>query len=323
MALNLFTINRLPVCINFSQALSSLKKARSAENASQELRYFLQPEGVAGSSIPYGANTTVGNFAVSADASIYYETYGKGEPLVVLHGGAVGSAYELGTLIDRLRETFTVIVVSTRGHGRSEIGTEPLSIEQKVRDVLAVIDAAAGKRPVRILGFSDGAYTALMLASLHPERVERIAAIGAGTLKPGFFTAGTLRVSDIEKADKAFVDQQRGLMPEPDRLQEFWTAYMDFWSKTEVGKELLSAIRCPVLLIAGDEDDHAPAATVLQAHAWIPNSRLCIVPKAWHAAFLDNFAVTWAAIEPFMSAKASALEPSRKVPMNSEFTLTS
>ena len=301
----------------FAAILAALSPASHAD----QIRYFMQPSGISGSSTAYGNNAAAGRYVRSDGARIYYETYGSGEPVIVLHGGGVGTPYELGALIDRLRSHYRVTVVSSRGHGRSEIGSGPMSLEQKAADVLAVIRAVTD-RPARIIGFSDGGFTALQLASSHPVAVDRIAVIGAGTLARGFFSAGSLKVADIEHLDKAFLDQQRRIMPEPGRLQEFWDAYTEFWSRTEVGKPLLSAISCPVLLIAGDEDDHAPAATVLQAHEWIANSRLCIVPNAWHTAFLDNLPVVWAALEPFVRAGRSSLRPSRKVPANSSFHLS-
>ena len=89
----------------------------------------------------------------------------------------------------------------------------------------------------------------------------------------------------------------------------------------EIGKVLFSAIRCPVLLIAGDEDDHAPVLTVLEAHQFLPNSRLCIVPKAWHTAFLDNYPVTWAAIDAFVHSDSKELVSSKKLVCNNQWFL--
>ena len=278
------------------------------------LRYFTQPPGVSGSAAPYGDNPAAGAYAQAEDAKIYYETYGEGRPLFVFHGGGVGSPYELGRMLDELRKHFQVVVVSTRGHGRSEIGTEPLTYEQKAEDMLAVMRAVTDK-PAPVLGFSDGAYAAYKLAAMHPETVERIAAIGAGALEPGAFPPD-MRVEDMERIDRAYVDQLRRLMPEPERLQEFWTAYMAFWSRMRVGREVFEAIRCPVLLLTGDEDDHAPVLSVLAAHQMIPNSRLCVAPKAWHTAFLDNFPVTWAAIEQFLLAELDTLRPAKKLEQN-------
>lgn len=288
-------------------------EAAAIANQVRQLRYFTQPAGVKGSATPYGNNARAGHYVQAGDAKIYYEVYGKGKPLVVLHGGGVGSSYELGRLLDLLRKDFKVVAVTTRGHGRSEIGREPLTYEQKAQDVLAVLKEITDE-PVILFGFSDGAYTSYKVAAMYPDRVERVVAIGAGTLQPGYFPPD-MKVEDLEKADKAFMDQLRKLMPEPDRLQEFMSGYMAFWNKMRVDEDPLAQIKCPVLLIAGDEDDHAPLKTMQEAFQMIPDSRLCIVPKAWHTAFLDNFDVTWAAMKPFVYADVNTLRPSKKVIM--------
>ena len=277
-------------------------------------RYFMQGDNP-GSSTPYGDNLKFGKCAQADDAKIYYEVYGKGAPILILHGGGVGSPYELGRILDELKKSHKLIVMSTRGHGRSEIGHSPLTYKQKADDALAVLDDAKISAPVQILGFSDGAYTAYEIAALYPERVERITAIGAGTLQAGYFS-GEMKLSDLEAIDKKFVDEQKKIRPEPERWQEFCNAYMKFWSSHSVGAETFEKIKCPVLLIVGDEDDHAPVITVLAAHQLIENSRLCVVPKAWHSAFLDNYDVTATAIFQFVNAPRETLTPSKKVKSN-------
>lgn len=277
-------------------------------------RYFMQGD-AQGSSTPYGDNLKVGNYAQTSDAKIYYEVYGKGEPILILHGGGVGTPYEMGKIIDVLKENHKVIVMSTRGHGRSEIGHTPLTYRQKADDAIAILNAV-GEKSVQIVGFSDGAYTAYEIAALYPERVERIAAIGAGTLQAGFFS-GEMKLSDLEKIDAKFIDEQKKIRPEPERWQEFCNDYMNFWSKMSVGEETFGKIKCPVLLIVGDEDDHAPVITVLQAHQMLENSRLCVIPKAWHSAFLDNYELTSAAIFQFVNSPLKNLTGSKKVDYNS------
>lgn len=300
------------ICMNFE------KIAYASENIpgqGQKLRYFMQPTNIKGSSTPYGDNPVAGRYVQSDDAKIYYEVYGDGKPIFVFQGGGVGSPYELGNVIDMLRKRFKVIVASTRGHGRSEIGHTPLTYAQKANDMLAVMKKNSNCA-APIFGFSDGAYTAYKLASMYPEAVERIVALGAGTLKTGYFPA-TMSVASLEKRDKKYVEQMKRLMPEPQRLQEFLNNYMAFWNKMSVGKELFNSIKCPVLLIVGDEDDHAPVKTVLEAHQMIQNSRLCVVPKAWHTAFLDNFPIVSLATSQFMDADLSSLVSSKKVKQNS------
>lgn len=298
---------------------ANIADAKEKQN-NVSLHYFTQGNKAQPSKTPYGNNLSAGHYVQADDARIYYEVY---EPerksknaatVFVFHGGGVGTPFEMGQLIDALRKDRKVAVVSTRGHGRSEIGTKPLTYEQKANDMLAVMRAVTDK-PATLVGFSDGAYTAYKVAAMYPETVERIVTIGAGSLEKGFFS-GELKVSDLEKIDKAFVDQQKALMPEPERWQEFCTNYMKFWNRTEVGKDLFGSIKCPVLLIAGDEDDHAPLVTMVAAHQMIPDSRLCIVPKAWHTAFLDNFPVTWAAMDGFIHADRNSFQRSRKVEYN-------
>ena len=191
-----------------------------------------------------------------------------------------------------------------------------MTFEQKVDDALAVLDEVT-RQPVQIIGFSDGAYTAYKIAELYPDRVERIVAIGAGTLEKGFFPS-EMNFSELEKFDEQFFAEQRKIRPEAERWEEFMSDYMKFWNRQSFGAETFGEIKCPVLLMVGDEDDHAPVITVLAAHQMIENSRLCVVPKAWHSAFLDNYAVTAPALRQFIESPLKDLVTSKKVDYNSK-----
>ena len=278
-------------------------------------KYFMQGNKV-GSETPYGNNVAIGQYIDVGDAKIYYEVYGEGKPIFIFHGGGVGSSYELGRIIDDLRQNYQVIAVTTRGHGRSEIGRDPLSYEQKANDMATVMKSITNT-PAQIIGFSDGAYTAYKVAAMYPELVDRIVAIGAGTLKKGYFS-GEMKLEDMRKIDPEYIDFEQQIRPEPNRTQEFYDSYMKFWNGMSVGKEVFSKIKCPVLLMVGDEDDHAPVVTVLEAHQLIPNSRLCVIPKAWHSAFNDNYDVVRPAILQFVTASIEDLKSSTKVEYNSK-----
>ena len=137
--------------------------------------------------IPYGNNPKAGHYVQADDAKLYYEVYGEGEPLIILHGGILGYMDEMTDFIDRLQKDYQVIAMATRGHGKSEIGSKPITYERRANDVLAVINAVT-QDSVTVLGFSDGAYTAYKVASLFPERVKKMVAIGAGEQTPGLRT---------------------------------------------------------------------------------------------------------------------------------------
>ena len=278
-------------------------------------RWFLQGERK-GSDTPYGDEVSCGKYAEAEGdgAKLYYEVYGEGAPLFILHGGGVGCAYEMGSIIDKLREEgkHKIVVVATRGHGRSELGREKMSFEQRAKDVASIIrkEVPSGTR-VAFIGFSDGGYSALALAVHYPELVERVATIGVGTVKPGAYNP-EVNVEDWCKFDPAFAEHMKNVMPEFGRWQEFASDYMGFWSKQSLGRGFFGRVSCPVLLIAGDEDDHAPLQTVVDAYMMIPHSRLSIIPKAWHTCFLDNFDATWDAIKPFVMDPIESLQPSKK-----------
>ncbi|RYF37996.1 MAG: alpha/beta hydrolase, partial [Chitinophagaceae bacterium] len=159
----------------------------SQAQAPTKLRHFMQAAPTPAGAIPYGANPKAGRYVNVGDAKIYYEVYGKGAPIVVLHGGIVGSTYEMHPFIDSLKKSYLVIAVTTRGHGKSEMGSEAPTYQRKAEDVMAVINAVT-KDSVMVLGFSDGAYTGYFLATAHPEKVKKLIAIGAGEWKQGFRT---------------------------------------------------------------------------------------------------------------------------------------
>ncbi|MFW9951686.1 MAG: alpha/beta fold hydrolase, partial [Candidatus Thorarchaeota archaeon] len=77
--------------------------------------------------IPYGNNPVVGRYIQTDDAKIYYEIYGEGEPLVLIHGSLYGYIDEFKTVLPDLTERFKVIAVALRGHGKSEIGDQDFS----------------------------------------------------------------------------------------------------------------------------------------------------------------------------------------------------
>lgn len=265
----------------------------------QVLRYFGQTDSSYRSRVPYGNNPAAGHHADSDGTRIYYEVYGQGEPVVILHGGLVGSMAEMGEFIDRLSGSHQVIAIATRGHGKSEIGHETPSYARKARDVLNVLNQVT-KQPVTVIGFSDGAYTGYFLAAEHPARVKKLVAIGAGEWKKGFrHFGGTF--ADVRKSDPAYWQQQMQIRPEPGRVDVWYQSSLAYFNSLVVDKSVLGRIRVPVLVMAGEDDANAPLGTVIAAWRMIPHAQLAIIPGVPHAAFLVNFPAVWASMQPFLA----------------------
>jgi len=272
--------------------------AYSQKQPTKPLRHFMQTAPLPANETQYGANPKAGHYIKSGDAKIYYEVYGKGKPLVILHGGIVGSTFEMHEFIDSLSKSYQVIAVSTRGHGKSEMGSQIPSYEIKAEDVNAIINAEV-KDSVTVLGFSDGAYTGYFLAAAHPEKVKKLIAIGAGEWKQGFREFNNNR-NLFFSLDSLYFKQQLALMPEPQRYDEWLETLNKYYNLVNVGKETLSHIQCPVLVMAGELDQNAPLKTVIAAYEIIPHAQLSIIPNAPHPAFLVNFPAVWTSMLPFL-----------------------
>jgi pimeloyl-ACP methyl ester carboxylesterase len=110
-------------------------------------------------------------------ARIWYGTAGKGEPVILLHGG-MESSLSWGNQLPALIKTHhEVILIDSRGHGRSTLGPYPLSYERMQSDVLAVMDTLHLKS-ASFVGWSDGANIGLIMSMKNPERVNSVYAFG-------------------------------------------------------------------------------------------------------------------------------------------------
>ena len=281
-------------------AALSLTSVMSLNNSEVEaLKYFSQTTQMPSSATPYGDNQTAAHYAKADNAKIYYEVYGKGEPVIILHGGGLGCAYEMGCFIDKLKDSYQVIVISTRGHGKSEIGHKPFSLTQRADDINAVIKDAGIKKPAVIIGFSDGGYSGYSFAANYPQSVKKLVTIGAGeVLQTNKFFVFDL--NEWRKFDADFINQQQSLMPEPQRWSDMLKMYADMWNGAVISKDLFAKVKCPVLVINGENDINSPMTTAIAAYYELPNSNLSIIPNAPHPCFITNFDAVWSVIKPFI-----------------------
>ena len=126
---------------------------------------------VYGQEIKYGSNS--GKQLTIKDTKIYYEEYGSGLPLLLLHGG-FGSIHDFEQVIPGLANHFRVIAVDSPGHGRSE-QADSLSFELMANYISEMIDKLQ-LDSVYVIGYSDGGITALLLASRQHTKVKRVIA---------------------------------------------------------------------------------------------------------------------------------------------------
>ncbi len=236
--------------------------------------------------VVYGNNPQAGHYLNVGDARIYYEVYGQGKPIVLLHGGLFGYINEYEHLIPKLSEKFQVIAIATRGHGKSELGTKPLSYPLFAEDTYAVIRHLT-KDSVTVIGFSDGADQAYYLATRHPEAVKRLVAI-SGNLGTYDMTEESknsikqLSAEMLEKDMQGFVSERKKLMPQPELFGKFVTDLLKVWNQPHyIDEATFSKIGCPTLIVAG-EKDVSPIERFVMMHRMLKNSQLAIVPGSDH-----------------------------------------
>ena len=212
----------------------------------------------------YGKNKN-GKYIDLKDAKIYYEEYGKGQPLLFLHGNN-GSISDFSQQIPFFAKHYRVIAIDTRGQGRSTDLTQDTYSYQKFAADLYQVTKSLNLEQVDIVGWSDGGNTALIFNYEHPEMVNRVVAIGAN-MNP---------VGVKEKLIESLKKQIAGNDPKTNqRLIQLMLDHPDIKSNQ------LSLIINPVLIVAGSDDVIKDEHTRL-IHKLIRNSELAIIPNATH-----------------------------------------
>lgn len=259
---------------------------------------------------PYGANAAAGHFLEAGDARIYYEIYGSGgTPLVLLHGGLYGYIDEFADLIAEESLHREVIAIATRGHGKSEIGTQPFSYSLFANDALAVIHRETSGK-IDLLGFSDGAITSYILAGEHPELVHKLVAMG-GPRGEKDWTAEALaefkksRPSDVERDSPKFVADRRKLMPEPGRWEEFVARVFHLEDGLEhVTDQQIRSIQTPTLILAGDHDPYNRTEKFVEIYRLLPQGQLAVIPGCGHVVLDCKPRLTIETVRTFLDSSA-------------------
>lgn len=231
-------------------------------------------------------------------AKIHYAQWGHGRPVILLHGGPANSDY-LAHQVRDLKRDHRVIVIDTRGHGRSTTDGRPLGYDMFADDVVGVMNALH-VRKADFLGWSDGGITALDVSMRYPERVKKVVAFGANT-----DTRGTFSDADRKPAFAAFLAraeaEYRALSSTPEGFAALGDQLGDMYStQPNWTPAQLRTIKAPVLIMAGDHDEAIkPEHTRYMAHA-IPGAELRVLPNTSHFAFLQDPAGFNGAVRAFL-----------------------
>jgi len=211
------------------------------------------------------------------DVTIYYETFGSGPPVLVLHGG-LGSLVDMRYQIESLAKNHRVVAPDSRGQGRSTDSAAPLSYVDMAEDMRAVLDRLAISR-ADVVGWSDGGIIGLTLALRYPARVGRLVVIGAN-----FDPSGLVNLPSPEPSVPPTPRRYSWTAPDPAHWPVLYRKVTGMWrTQPHYTLQELGTIRSPTLVMAGEFDVIRRAHTDVLA-ASIPGAQEYIIPGASHRA---------------------------------------
>jgi pimeloyl-ACP methyl ester carboxylesterase len=216
---------------------------------------------------------------------LWYAEFGHGAPIILVHGGLANSDY-WGLQVPVLAAHYHVIVLDSRGHGRSSRTDAPIGYDLMSSDVLALMDYLRIRRAA-LIGWSDGAIIGLDIAIHHPERLTRLFAFAANSDPSG--------VKDVSKSPVFNAFEQRAaneyarLSPTPTEFTAFVANIEHMWaSEPRFSDDQLSHITVPTWIVDGDHDEAIKRENIDHMAAMIPGSGELILPAASHFAFIQD-----------------------------------
>jgi pimeloyl-ACP methyl ester carboxylesterase len=221
-----------------------------------------------------GNNAAVGKYLNTRGIKLYYEIYGKGEPLLLIHGNG-GSMKAFKYQIDYFSKKYKVIGVDSRAQGKSVDTTSVLTYEMMADDFNALLDSLKIDA-ANVIGWSDGGINGLLLAIRHPKKVKKLAITGANLVPDtSVFTPYN---NQMNESDLAKLRSQKQDAKTSNAIKVIHMMQIE----PNISLADLHTIQCPVLVMGGDNDLIKPSHT-LQIYDNIPQAYLWIMPFSGHA----------------------------------------
>ncbi|HTN45649.1 MAG TPA: alpha/beta hydrolase [Flavipsychrobacter sp.] len=225
----------------------------------------------------YGNNPAAGHYILLNGAKHYYEVYGEGKPLLLIHGNSTpirGWAPQ----IDFFSRKYKVYAIDCRGRGKSELGKDSLTYIQQAKDMAQFIEKL-GLDSVTVIGKSDGGIIALLMGIYYPAHLKRLVAYSAN-MSPDTSAVYPETAKDAHdkrvEADGMLVrkDTSKNWLVEQQRYR-----MMEYQPHVTAGD--LQKISVPVLVMSNDRD------VIREEHTFfiyrnIPKANLCILPNQQH-----------------------------------------
>lgn len=241
-----------------------------------------------------------------AGAALYYEAIGRDDapPVVLLHGG-LGTLADFNALLPFFAQSFRVLAIDSRGHGRSTLGAEALSYARLEVDVL-LVTRQLGIDRFSVVGFSDGGVVGLRLAARARTNLIKLAVLGTphrlGPNDPLRARLASVTPASWRAKFPETAERYERVNPAPD-FDALVRASVPMWIDTSQAGYPADAVRgitCPTLVARGDDDPLVSRALTYDLVEQLPRARFLNVPFAGHELHKDQPAVVGPVLERFL-----------------------
>lgn len=244
-------------------------------------------------------------YAPLADLSVYYEVHGTGQPLVLLHGGALTIDLSFRDVLGPLAERAQVIAIELQGHGHTADRERAGSIAEFAVDVVGVLDHLGVER-ADFLGYSLGGLVAVQVAVDFPDRVGKVIAAATHFHPDGYKAEITDPAQDspllpTEADFAAMVEHYRAVAPDPDHFEAFLENLQvvvhgwEGWTPEQLGR-----IGAEVLLVVGDKDfirlEHA-----VEFYGHLRHGHLAVLPQTMHMRIMNRPELVLPMVDRFLA----------------------
>ena len=216
---------------------------------------------------------------------IWYATFGRGEPVILLHGGLVNSNW-WGNQVRELQKHYQVVVMDSRGHGRSTRNAEPFGYDLMASDVIGLMDFLKIPKAA-LVGWSDGAIIGLDIAMKHPERLTKLFAFAANSDPSGVadISGNPVVTAATARAEKEYEQ----LSTAPGEFPAFVAQITKMWeTQPNWTADDLKKITVPTWIVDGDRDEMIKRENTEFMAAQIPEAGLLLQPGVSHFSVLQD-----------------------------------
>ena len=268
-------------------------------------------------------------YVAANGVNYWFQIHGKGEPLLLLHGGLMRTDL-FGSVLTKLAESRRVIGVDLQGHGRTALGTRTTINPVDIGRDLATVVQKLGIRQIDVMGYSFGGAVAFQFAAQNPTLVRRLVLVSAPYARDGWFAEMLPQQAAVGAAmaeqmkETPMYKSYASVAPRPQDFPKLLDAMGALMRTPYDWSSTAKQLTMPVMLVYGDADMVRPEHYVefyhllgggLKDAGWMrehmSKNRLAILPDLTHYE-IGEAPVLASTVLPFLNGQTGLKPPANR-----------